>query len=68
MTTAARTYLGPDNARRSLDAHLAYLEECAKRWDEEAAPGFGRSAKHREAAKEQAARVRATIARLRQEN
>jgi hypothetical protein len=30
----ARQYLGPDRVLRTLDAHLVYLERCAKAWEQ----------------------------------
>lgn len=60
-----RTYLGPDNVRRSPAAHRAYLERCATRWDEEARNATTKQAAA--AAHAQAAHVRAMAVALAKE-
>ena len=54
-----KKYLGPDKAWRTLEGHLAYLERCAKAWEQ------GVCCKGPEPM--QAARVRAMARRIKAE-
>lgn len=65
-----RKYLGGDNQMRSKEEHLAYLERCAKDWENQfVPPWYGKESQQRmrDSHLEQAERIRAKIKRLREE-